>query len=96
MLHVHLSLVTLCTSCRNSQVLEVGCGASEHSLRVDAELAVAAHRKAAADHVATLIRIDPGMSDVPKGAGFGLELKAKDGLVGIRNCMTPPASINAK
>ncbi len=67
--------------------MEVGCGESEHSLRVDAELAIASHRKAKKGHIATLVRIDPSLPAVPPGAGLGLALGAKDCLLAIHDKM---------
>ena len=50
-------------------VVELGCGVSPHSLRLDAEIAVAAQRDAGG--VARLVRVDPGDDcAVPRGAGF--------------------------
>ena len=67
--------------------MEVGCGASEHSLRIDAELAVAKHRNARENNVSTLVRVDPGLHYVPRGAGLGLGIRAKDCLLAIRDQM---------
>ena len=64
-------------------VLEIGCGISEHSLRLDSELVVARHREAGGD--AKLIRIDPGAPVIPAGDGgcVAVALGAKDALIRI-------------
>ena len=78
-------------------VLEVGCGLSEHSLRLDSEVVVARHREAGGE--ACLVRIDPGAPTVPQpwpqpnggggggggggGSHIGVALGARDALVRI-------------
>ena len=63
-------------------VLEVGCGVSEHSLRLDTEVVVARHREAGGE--AYLVRVDPAAASVPAGDGHvGVPLRAKDALIAI-------------
>ena len=63
-------------------VLEVGCGVSEHSLRLDTEVVVARHREAGGE--AYLVRVDPAAASVPAGGGHvGVPLGAKDALIAI-------------
>ena len=59
-------------------VLEVGCGTSVHSLRLDSEIVAAAARSA------KLVRVDPGDARVPEGANHaGVALGAEAALVAL-------------
>ena len=59
-------------------VLEVGCGTSVHSLRLDSEIVAASARSA------KLVRVDPGDARVPEGANHaGVALGAEAALVAL-------------
>ena len=71
-------------------VIEVGCGESVHSLRVETEIMVGKRMMSttggtaatAAPPSTTLIRIDPGNANVPAGH-IGIQMKAMAALIGI-------------
>ena len=75
-------------------VIEVGCGESIHSLRVETEIMVGKRSGGSvvggavggAVGTTTLIRIDPGNANVPSGH-IGVRMRAMDALVGIEERM---------
>ena len=65
-------------------VIEIGCGTSIHSLRVETEIMVGKRTNPKGPKT-TLIRIDPGNADVPNGDHVGVKMKAMEALLGIEN-----------
>jgi NAD-dependent SIR2 family protein deacetylase len=84
-------------------VIEVGCGESIHSLRVETEIIVGKRlshssssdsndtssfkSKTISNETTTLIRIDPGNANVPRGH-IGVKMKAMEALIGIEKRMS--------
>jgi hypothetical protein len=63
----------------NLVILEIGCGVSLHSLRLEVELLCSLETKASVH----LVRINPHHQDLPEGDHVAIGLGAKDALQGI-------------
>jgi NAD-dependent SIR2 family protein deacetylase len=66
-------------------VIEVGCGTSIHSLRVETEIMVG--KRPLSGPRTTLIRIDPGNANVPLGQHVGVKMTAMSALTKIETEM---------